>query len=350
MSEDITMAQLLEAGVHFGHQTTRWNPKMKKYIYGARNGIHIVNLQKTLTLFKEAEKYLKNASQQGKKILFVATKKQAQELIAEQSERAGMYYINQRWLGGTLTNFSTIRKSIQRLLDLERLEEETQFEQLHKKEAQSKRKEIEKLNKFLRGIKHMKDLPDIMFVVDTHKERIAMAEAIKLGIKIVAIVDTNCDPDGIDYVIPGNDDAIRSIDLFASRIADICLEGNEIYKAVQKEKQEVAAKEAAIKEAAAKEAEAKKAAIREAAAKEAAAKKAAIREANAKEAAAKKAAKPDPRKAAPKKAESPPVAAKKSPTADAAPVKADSPVVEKTAKADSDSDSSGSAEGKPVSA
>jgi small subunit ribosomal protein S2 len=341
------MSQLLEAGVHFGHQTTRWNPKMKKYIYGARNGIHIVNLQKTLTLFKEAEKYLKNASQQGKKILFVATKKQAQELIAEQADRAGMYYINQRWLGGTLTNFSTIRKSIQRLLELERLEEETQFEQLHKKEAQSKRKEIEKLNKFLRGIKNMKDLPDIMFVVDTHKERIAMAEAIKLGIKVVAIVDTNCDPDGIDYIIPGNDDAIRSIDLFASRIADICLEGHEIYKAVQKEKQEAAAKEAAIKEAAAKEAEAKKAAIREAAAKEAAAKKAA----------AKKSAKPDPKKAAPKKAGSPPAADKKNPAGEAAPAdkkpvakEAKSPAAEETAKADSDSDSSESAEEKPVSA
>ncbi len=337
---DITMSQLLEAGVHFGHQTTRWNPKMKKYIYGARNGIHIVNLQKTLTLFKEAEKYLKNASQQGKKILFVATKKQAQELIAEQADRAGMYYINQRWLGGTLTNFSTIRKSIQRLLELERLEEETQFEQLHKKEAQSKRKEIAKLNKFLRGIKHMKDLPDIMFVVDTHKERIAMAEAIKLGIKIVAIVDTNCDPDGIDYIIPGNDDAIRSIELFAGRIADICLEGQEIYKAVQKEKQEAAAKEAAIKEAAAKEKEA-------IAAKEAAAKKAA--------AAAKKPPKPDPKKAAAKKAESPPAAkeAKKSPSAvkEAAPKKADTPAaVEETAKADSDSDSSENAEEKPVSA
>ena len=336
---DISMSQLLEAGVHFGHQTTRWNPKMKKYIYGARNGIHIVNLQKTLTLFKEAEKYLKNASQQGKKILFVATKKQAQELIAEQADRAGMYYINQRWLGGTLTNFATIRKSIHRLLELERLEEETQFEQLHKKEAQSKRKEIAKLNKFLRGIKHMKDLPDIMFVVDTHKERIAMAEAMKLGIKIVAIVDTNCDPDGIDYIIPGNDDAIRSIDLFASRIADICLEGQEIYKAVQKEKQEAAAKEAAIKEAAAKEKEA-------IAAKEAAARKAA--------AAAKKPPKPDPKKAAPKKADSPPaVKEAKSPTVvkEAAPKKADSPAaVEETAKADSDSDSSESAEEKPVSA
>ena len=343
MSEDITMAELLEAGVHFGHQTTRWNPKMKKYIYGARNGIHIVNLQKTLTLFKEAEKYLKNASQQGKKILFVATKKQAQELIAEQSERAGMYYINQRWLGGTLTNFSTIRKSIQRLLELERLEEETQFEQLHKKEAQSKRKEIAKLNKFLRGIKHMKALPDIMFVVDTHKERIAMAEAIKLGIKIVAIVDTNCDPDGIDYVIPGNDDAIRSIDLFASRIADICLEGHEVYKAVQKEKQEIAAKEAAIKDAANKE----KAAIQ---AKEAAERKAA--------AAAKRPPKPDPKKAHHKKPGSPPVAAKSPAVAvkETAPKKADSspavkgdqsPAVAATAK--TDSDASGTAEEKPVS-
>jgi small subunit ribosomal protein S2 len=347
MSE-ITMNQLLEAGVHFGHQTTRWNPKMKKYIYGARNGIHIVNLQKTLTHFREAEKFLKAQAQQGKKILFVATKKQAQELIAEQAERAGMYYINQRWLGGTLTNFATIRKSIQRLLELERLEEETQFEQLHKKEAQSKRKEIAKLNKFLKGIKHMKDHPDIMFVVDTRKERIAMAEAIKLGIKVVAIVDTNCDPDGIDYVIPGNDDAIRSIDLFASRIADICLEGQEIYKAVQKEKQEAAAKEAAIKEAAAKEKEA-------AAAKEAAARKAT--------AAAKRPPKPEPKKAAAKIADSPlaaeetkiPAAVEETATKKAdvpsAVKEAESPTaVEETAKVDSDSDSNESAEEKPVSA
>jgi len=339
MSE-ITMNQLLEAGVHFGHQTARWNPKMKKYIYGARNGIHIVNLQKTLTHFKEAEKYLKNLSQQGKKILFVATKKQAQELIAEQAERAGMFYVNQRWLGGTLTNFATIRKSIQRLLELERLEEETQFEQLHKKEAQSKRKEIEKLNKFLRGIKHMKDLPDVMFIVDTRKERIAMAEANKLGIKVVAIVDTNCDPDGIDYVIPGNDDAIRSIGLFASRIADICLEGQEIYKAVQKDKQEAAAKEAAAKEAAIKEAAAKE--KEAAAAKEAAAKKASAKEAAAKKAAAsaKKSPKPEAKKADAAKTDSPPaVKEAESPTA-----------AEETAKANSDSDSNESAEEKPVSA
>jgi small subunit ribosomal protein S2 len=248
MSE-ITMNQLLEAGVHFGHQTRRWNPKMSKFIYGARNGIHIVNLQKTLTHFKEAEKYLKAIAQQGKKILFVATKKQAQDLIAEEATRAGMYYVNQRWLGGTLTNFATIRKSIQRLLELERLEEETQFEQLRKKEAQQKLKEIAKLNKFLRGIKHMTDLPDVVFIVDTRKERIALAEAIKLGIKVVAIVDTNCDPDGIDFVIPGNDDAIRSIGLFAGRIADICIEGQEIHKAIQKDKKEAAAEKEAPKQA-----------------------------------------------------------------------------------------------------
>ncbi len=295
MSE-ITMNQLLEAGVHFGHQTTRWNPKMKKYIYGTRNGIHIVNLQKTLTHFKEAEKFLKNLTQQGKKILFVATKKQAQDLIAEQADRAGMYYVNQRWLGGTLTNFATIQKSVQRLLELERLEEETQFEQLHKKEAQQKRKEIAKLNKFLRGIKHMKDLPDVVFIVDTRKERIALAEAIKLGIKVVAIVDTNCDPDGIDYVIPGNDDAIRSIGLFSGRVAEICIEGQEIYKAVQKDKQEAAAKEAAAKEAAASAKKATEAAAKESAAS---AKKASKPE-------SKKASKPESKKAAAKEADSPP--------------------------------------------
>ncbi len=327
MSE-ITMNQLLEAGVHFGHQTARWNPKMKKYIYGARNGIHIVNLQKTLTHFREAEKYLTKVAQQGKKILFVATKKQAQELIAEQADRAGMYYINQRWLGGTLTNFATIRKSIQRLLDLERLEEETQFEQLHKKEAQQKRKEIEKLNKFLRGIKHMKDLPDVMFVVDTRKERIAMAEAIKLGITVVAMVDTNCDPDGIDYVIPGNDDAIRSIGLFAGRIAEICIDGQEIYKASQREKAEAAAKEAAAKEAIAKEAAAKKAALAE-----------------------KQAPKPKPKKGGPRPTHNPPAAKTGSPPA----AKTDSPPAAKVesptkAKVDSDADSNENAEEKPVSA
>lgn len=234
MSE-ITMKQLLEAGVHFGHQTTRWNPKMKKYIYGSRNGIYIVDLQKTLKMFREAEKFVREATEAGKKILFVATKKQAQELIAKEAERCGMYYVNQRWLGGTMTNFATIRKSIDRLIDLEKKEEEGELEFLHKKEALKKRKEIEKLNKFLRGIKNMRELPYAIFIVDTQKERIALSEAKNLGIKILALVDTNCDPDGIDFPFPGNDDAIRSIKLFTSRIADVAIEGQEVFRAGRKD-------------------------------------------------------------------------------------------------------------------
>ncbi len=234
---EITLKQMLEAGVHFGHQTTRWNPKMKPYIYGARNGIHIVDLQKTLKKFREAENFIRKIASEGKKILFVATKKQAQDLIAEEAQRCEMFYVNQRWLGGTLTNFQTIRRSIERLLELERMEEETGFSNLHKKEALVKRKEIAKLNKFLGGIKHMKDLPDVVYIVDTRKEKIALAEARKLGIPVVAIVDTNCDPDGIDYVIPGNDDAIRSISLFTRRIADLAIEGSQIYKAARHDKQ-----------------------------------------------------------------------------------------------------------------
>jgi len=237
---DIAVKELLEAGVHFGHQTTRWNPKMRNYIYGARNGIHIIDLQKTIHKFREAEKFVQNLTQQGKKLLFVATKTQAKELIAEEAERCGMYYVNQRWLGGALTNFQTIRKSIERLLELERIEEEGRFDLLRKKEAQRKRKEIEKLNKFLCGIKSMKDLPDAVFIVDTRKERIALAEANKLGIPVVAIVDTNCDPDGIDYPIPGNDDAIRSISLFTRRLADMAIEGQEIHKARHQDKKEEA--------------------------------------------------------------------------------------------------------------
>ncbi len=246
---------MLEAGVHFGHQTTRWNPKMKPYIYGARNGIHIVDLQKSIKKFREAESVVRELVSKGKKILFVATKKQAQDLIAEEAERCDMYYINQRWLGGTLTNFQTIRKSIERLLELERMEEETGFSNLNKKEAQGMRKEIAKLNKFFGGIKRMKGLPDAVFIVDTRKEKIALAEARKLKIPIVAIVDTNCDPDGIDHVIPGNDDAIRSIGLFASRLADLAIEGAELFKASKHDKQEAAEKEKA--QAAAKKAEPK---------------------------------------------------------------------------------------------
>lgn len=237
MSE-ITMKDLLEAGVHFGHQTTRWNPKMKKYIYTSRNGINIIDLQKTLKLFREAETFIREIAAQGKKILFVATKKQAQELIEEEANRCNMYFVNQRWLGGALTNFATISQSVKRLLELEQMEEEGKFEALTKKEGVRKHKEIQKLNKFLRGVKRMNKLPDVVFIVDTRKEKIALAEAQKLGIKVVAMVDSNCDPDGIDYPIPANDDAIRSIRLFTSRIADLCLDGQEIYQAKQKDKKE----------------------------------------------------------------------------------------------------------------
>jgi len=236
MSE-ITMKSLLESGVHFGHQTNRWDPKMKPYIYGARGGIYIIDLKKTLVAFQAAEKYIRESARAGKKILFVATKKQAQELIADEATRCGMYYINQRWLGGTLTNFTTIRKSISRLQELEKKDEENQFDHLHKKEALDLRKEIVKLNKFFGGIKTMKDLPDAMFIVDTRKEKIALAEGKKLGIKIIALVDTNSDPDGIDFPIPANDDAMRSIKLFAHRISDVYLEGQEM-KASQKEESE----------------------------------------------------------------------------------------------------------------
>jgi small subunit ribosomal protein S2 len=247
---EVTMKTLLQAGVHFGHQTTRWNPRMKKYIYGAKNGIHIVDLQKTLKKFLEAEKYIRELARSGKSLLFVATKKQAQELVAEEAVRCGMFYINQRWLGGTMTNFLTIRKSIERLRELERQEEEGEFEKLHKKEALRKRRDIEKLNKFFRGIKTMKQLPDAIFIIDTHKEKIALAEARKLGIKILALVDTNCDPTGIDFPFPGNDDAIRSIKLFTERIADIWLEEQELRKAKQKDDDESAKQKAKAAEAA----------------------------------------------------------------------------------------------------
>jgi len=232
---EITMKHLLQAGVHFGHQTTHWNPKMKKYIYGTRNGIHIVDLQKTLKKFREAEKFIRKITADGKKILFVATKRQAQELVKQEAERCGMYFVNQRWLGGTMTNFSTIRKSIDRLLQLEKMEEEGEFERLHKKEALNKRKEIEKLNKFLGGIKSMRKLPDALFIIDTQKERIALAEAKTLGIKTFALIDTNCDPNGIDFPFPGNDDAMRSIKLFTTRVADVALEGQEVFQAGRKD-------------------------------------------------------------------------------------------------------------------
>lgn len=221
----ISMKQLLEAGVHFGHQTRRWNPKMAPYIFTERNGIYIIDLQRTVKKIEEAYNFVRDLAREGGKILFVGTKKQAQESVKEEAERCGMYYVNVRWLGGTLTNFPTIRRRIDRLRELERMEEEGTMELLPKKEAMRLRKEKEKLERFLGGIKNMRQLPDALFVVDPRKERIAVAEARRLGIPIVAIVDTNCNPDEIDYVIPGNDDAIRAVKLLTSKIADAVLEG-----------------------------------------------------------------------------------------------------------------------------
>jgi small subunit ribosomal protein S2 len=218
------MKELLEAGVHFGHQTKRWNPKMKKYIFGKRNGIYIIDLQKTLKLFKEASAFISDLASQGKRILFVGTKRQAQDAILEEANRCGMFYVNNRWLGGTLTNFTTVRKSIERLKELEAILNDTEKE-LSKKERAQLDHEREKLQKNLIGIREMDSLPDALFVIDPKKEYIAVKEAKKLGVPVVAIVDTNCDPEDIDYVIPGNDDAIRAIRLFTLKIADAVLEG-----------------------------------------------------------------------------------------------------------------------------
>ena len=224
MAVSITMKELLEAGVHFGHQTKRWNPKMKRYIFGKRNGIYIIDLQKTLKLFKEASAFISDLASQGKRILFVGTKRQAQDAILEEANRCGMFYVNNRWLGGTLTNFTTVRRSIERLKELEAVLGDADKE-LSKKERAALDREREKLQKNLIGIREMDSLPDSLFVIDPKKEYIAVKEAKKLGIPVVAIVDTNCDPEDIDYVIPGNDDAIRAIRLFTQKIADAVLEG-----------------------------------------------------------------------------------------------------------------------------
>ncbi len=223
----ISMKQLLEAGVHFGHQTRRWNPKMSEYIYTERNGIYIINLQKTVKKIVEAYDFIKEVAESGESILFVGTKNQAQDSIKEEAERVGMYYVNARWLGGMLTNFKTIQKRIERLNQLKKMEEDGTFDLLTKKEATKLKLEIEKLEKYLGGIKDMKKLPGALFVVDPRKEKIAVAEAHKLGIPVVAIVDTNCDPDEVDYVIPGNDDAIRAVKLIASTMANAIIEGNQ---------------------------------------------------------------------------------------------------------------------------
>jgi small subunit ribosomal protein S2 len=225
------MKELLEAGVHFGHQTKRWNPKMKDYIFGERNGIYIVDLQKTLRLFQDALQFVEDLAAQGRTVLFVGTKRQAQEAVAEEAQRCGMPYVTERWLGGLLTNFLTIRKSLERLKELETMGPEGRHERLTKKEVAHLEKERVKLEKNLRGIKGMKNLPDAVFVIDTRKEAIAVAEARKLKIPVVGIVDTNCDPDEVDCVIPGNDDALRAIRLFAGRIADAVNSGRAVREA-----------------------------------------------------------------------------------------------------------------------
>ena len=223
----ISMKQLLEAGVHFGHQTRRWNPKMKKFIFVERNGIYIIDLQKTVKKLEEAYAFMRQVGADGGKVLFVGTKKQAQDAIKEEAERSGMYYINQRWLGGTLTNFGTIQKRVNRMKAIEKMEEDGTFTVLPKKEVGQLKKEHERLVKFLGGIRDMKGTPDVMFIVDPRKERIAVAEAIKLHIPIVGIVDTNCDPDEIDYVIPANDDAIRAVKLLTAKMADALMESRQ---------------------------------------------------------------------------------------------------------------------------
>ncbi len=222
---NVTMKQLLEAGVHFGHQTRRWNPKMKPYIFADKNGIYIIDLQKTVRMFKRAYQFVKDTVAEGKNVLFVGTKRQAQESIEEEAKRCAMPYVNHRWLGGMLTNFQTIRKGIERLKDLEAMAEDGRLQGYTKKEIMHLQKEKAKLLKNLGGIKEMRELPGAVFIVDSRREYIAVKEARKLGIPVVAIVDTNCDPDEVDYVIPGNDDAIRAIKLFSSLIADACLEG-----------------------------------------------------------------------------------------------------------------------------
>jgi len=248
----ITMKELLEAGVHFGHQTKRWNPKMKEYIFGERNGIYIIDLQKTLKLFKDASKFVTELCAGGKTILFVGTKRQAQDAVAEEATRAGMPYINQRWLGGLLTNWVTVQKSVKRLQELDEMATDGRYELLTKKEVIKLERERKHLQANLAGIKSMKRLPDALFIVDSNNEAIAVKEARKLGIPVVAVVDTNCDPTVVDYVIPGNDDALRAIRLFTSKIADSASEGVNLVndKAFAEEQPEPLAEAAAETEAA----------------------------------------------------------------------------------------------------
>jgi small subunit ribosomal protein S2 len=233
LAVEITMKELLEAGVHFGHQTRRWNPKMKEYIFGERNGIHIIDLQKTLKMFREASRFINEVSSQGKAILFVGTKRQAQEAVAEEAHRCGAFYVNHRWLGGTLTNWSTLQKSIKRMKLLKAMIEDGRMAQLSKKEAARLDRELKHLNQNLEGVENMTALPDAMFVIDSNAEDIAVREARRMGVPVVGVVDTNCNPDLVNWVIPGNDDALRAIRLFTSKIADAVLEGHHAFEQTQ---------------------------------------------------------------------------------------------------------------------
>jgi small subunit ribosomal protein S2 len=233
LAVEITMKELLEAGVHFGHQTRRWNPKMKEYIFGERNGIHIIDLQKTLKLFREAARYVAERASQGKSVLFLGTKRQAQEAIAEEAQRCGMFYVNHRWLGGTLTNWATLQKSIKRLKLLKTMSEDGRLAQFSKKEGARLERELKHLQQNFAGVENMTTLPDTMFVIDPNAEVIAVREARRMGIPVVAIVDTNCDPSLVDWVIPGNDDALRAIRLFTSKISDAVLTGRQSFEQSQ---------------------------------------------------------------------------------------------------------------------
>ena len=253
----VAMKQLLEAGVHFGHQTRRWDPKMAEYIFQARNGIHIIDLQKTSKKLDEAYSFMREQAEEGKTFLFVGTKKQAQECMKEAAEKSGMYYVNQRWLGGMLTNFGTIRKRVERLNELERMQEDGTFDVLPKKEVILLKKEMEKLEKNLGGIKDMTEIPGVMFVVDPKKERIAILEAKKLGIPVVGLIDTNCNPEDLDYVIPGNDDAIRAVKLISDAMANAIIEGRkgESMEMASEEEQVVNEEPESMEEVVANEAE-----------------------------------------------------------------------------------------------
>jgi small subunit ribosomal protein S2 len=243
---EITMKELLEAGVHFGHQTRRWNPKMKEYIFGERNGIHIIDLQKTLKMFREASRFASDLAGQGKNVLFVGTKRQAQEAVAEEAKRCGAFFVNHRWLGGTLTNWATLQKSIKRLKLLKAMNEDGRMLELSKKERARLDREMKHLHQNLEGIENMSNLPDAMFVIDSNAEEIAVKEARRMGVPVIAVVDTNCDPDVVDWIIPGNDDALRAIRLFTTKIADSVLEGHNAYAQSQVADEKAASDQALV--------------------------------------------------------------------------------------------------------